>query len=101
MIRRPPRSTQSRSSAASDVYKRQVRRRGEKDRTAYPLGRCGREGGREGFPAATGGARPGSSSRNVTTARYCAEPRHSAETPPVGYAPPPRVKQCPFGACLL
>src|SRR5450756_2086691 len=27
MIRRPPRSTQSRSSAASDVYKRQVVRR--------------------------------------------------------------------------
>eukprot|EP00657_Telonema_sp_P-1_P009392 TRINITY_DN3573_c0_g1_i1.p1 TRINITY_DN3573_c0_g1~~TRINITY_DN3573_c0_g1_i1.p1 ORF type:complete len:105 (+),score=37.58 TRINITY_DN3573_c0_g1_i1:128-442(+) len=27
MIRRPPRSTQSRSSAASDVYKRQVRGR--------------------------------------------------------------------------
>ena len=27
MIRRPPRSTQSRSSAASDVYKRQVHRR--------------------------------------------------------------------------
>src|SRR5450756_1116677 len=27
MIRRPPRSTQSRSSAASDVYKRQRRRR--------------------------------------------------------------------------
>src|SRR5450756_3175036 len=27
MIRRPPRSTQSRSSAASDVYKRQARRR--------------------------------------------------------------------------
>ena len=26
MIRRPPRSTQSRSSAASDVYKRQVRK---------------------------------------------------------------------------
>ena len=25
MLRRPPRSTQSRSSAASDVYKRQVR----------------------------------------------------------------------------
>src|SRR5450756_1218750 len=28
MIRRPPRSTQSRSSAASDVYKRQQRRKG-------------------------------------------------------------------------
>src|SRR5680860_1469637 len=28
MIRRPPRSTQSRSSAASDVYKRQVERQG-------------------------------------------------------------------------
>src|SRR5450756_2370127 len=27
MIRRPPRSTQSRSSAASDVYKRQVQHR--------------------------------------------------------------------------
>src|SRR5450756_563842 len=27
MIRRPPRSTQSRSSAASDVYKRQIRQR--------------------------------------------------------------------------
>src|SRR5450756_3145497 len=27
MIRRPPRSTQSRSSAASDVYKRQIKRR--------------------------------------------------------------------------
>src|SRR5450756_2996545 len=26
MIRRPPRSTQSRSSAASDVYKRQIQR---------------------------------------------------------------------------
>src|SRR5450756_2900596 len=29
MIRRPPRSTQSRSSAASDVYKRQVNDNGE------------------------------------------------------------------------
>ena len=28
MIRRPPRSTQSRSSAASDVYKRQIPNRG-------------------------------------------------------------------------
>ena len=28
MIRRPPRSTQSRSSAASDVYKRQIEKRG-------------------------------------------------------------------------
>ena len=31
MIRRPPRSTQSRSSAASDVYKRQVDRISEED----------------------------------------------------------------------
>ena len=30
MIRRPPRSTQSRSSAASDVYKRQIQRRHQK-----------------------------------------------------------------------
>src|SRR5450756_3172641 len=29
MIRRPPRSTQSRSSAASDVYKRQLKRHGK------------------------------------------------------------------------
>src|SRR5680860_252379 len=32
MIRRPPRSTQSRSSAASDVYKRQGRQRRTSDR---------------------------------------------------------------------
>jgi len=31
------------------------------------------------------------------TARCCAGPRHSAETPPVGYASPSRVKRCPFG----
>ena len=31
MIRRPPRSTQSRSSAASDVYKRQVRRAADEE----------------------------------------------------------------------
>src|SRR5450756_493663 len=31
MIRRPPRSTQSRSSAASDVYKRQGEHRGDGD----------------------------------------------------------------------
>ena len=29
MIRRPPRSTQSRSSAASDVYKRQIKKQRE------------------------------------------------------------------------
>src|SRR5450756_426092 len=29
MIRRPPRSTQSRSSAASDVYKRQIVKKGD------------------------------------------------------------------------
>src|SRR5450756_589280 len=33
MIRRPPRSTQSRSSAASDVYKRQVERHPHLDAT--------------------------------------------------------------------
>src|SRR5450756_1336391 len=32
MIRRPPRATQSRSSAASDVYKRQVHARAGPDR---------------------------------------------------------------------
>ena len=32
MIRRPPRSTQSRSSAASDVYKRQLQLRGFQQR---------------------------------------------------------------------
>src|SRR5428012_24241 len=37
MIRRPPRSTQSRSSAASDVYKRQRR-----DRAGSPSSRRGR-----------------------------------------------------------
>src|SRR5680860_1896657 len=37
MIRRPPRSTQSRSSAASDVYKRQVRFHDVGDRTAVEV----------------------------------------------------------------
>src|SRR5450756_3130454 len=36
MIRRPPRSTQSRSSAASDVYKRQVQREGDTE-TVRPV----------------------------------------------------------------
>ena len=36
MIRRPPRSTQSRSSAASDVYKRQTK-------TLYEWINCGQE----------------------------------------------------------
>src|SRR5680860_288652 len=36
MIRRPPRSTQSRSSAASDVYKRQLHDRVERDRFPRP-----------------------------------------------------------------
>src|SRR5450756_3232351 len=43
MIRRPPRSTQSRSSAASDVYKRQLheeRAAALKDRASRPFGRA-------------------------------------------------------------
>eukprot|EP00657_Telonema_sp_P-1_P002090 TRINITY_DN14_c0_g1_i4.p1 TRINITY_DN14_c0_g1~~TRINITY_DN14_c0_g1_i4.p1 ORF type:complete len:119 (-),score=46.20 TRINITY_DN14_c0_g1_i4:81-437(-) len=40
MIRRPPRSTQSRSSAASDVYKRQVSTQSTGPLTAQD--RCGR-----------------------------------------------------------
>src|SRR5450756_3235866 len=42
MIRRPPRSTQSRSSAASDVYKRQgeiIERRSKKGKTFYGCNR--------------------------------------------------------------
>ena len=35
MIRRPPRSTQSRSSAASDVYKRQMHARAVLDATGH------------------------------------------------------------------
>src|SRR5450756_3016857 len=68
MIRRPPRSTQSRSSAASDVYKRQGERRvahadvavdsgrrqhGLDARVAVVRGRLGRRGGR-GLAAAGG-----------------------------------------------
>src|SRR5680860_1903816 len=46
MIRRPPRSTQSRSSAASDVYKRQpiwfIRCDQYNDPTAHPVRPAGR-----------------------------------------------------------
>ena len=38
MIRRPPRSTQSRSSAASDVYKRQISADAFDGRGNYSLG---------------------------------------------------------------
>src|SRR5450756_146146 len=38
MIRRPPRSTQSRSSAASDVYKRQVQVHGGYQQYVYSMG---------------------------------------------------------------
>src|SRR5428012_21319 len=46
MRRRPPRSTQSRSSAASDVYKRQVRRlaRRQIDQGIHFLVPCGTTG---------------------------------------------------------
>ena len=37
MIRRPPRSTLDRSSAASDVYKRQINVRHHLDKVALPL----------------------------------------------------------------
>src|SRR5450756_1717985 len=48
MIRRPPRSTQSRSSAASDVYKRQVEDVAEHERGALAALRPGQH--REGAP---------------------------------------------------
>src|SRR5664280_590468 len=65
---------------------------GEARRTARPTRWAGAVGraGEKASPPRRGEARLGSSSRNVTTARYCAGPRHSAETPPVGYASPPR-----------
>ncbi|WP_460379389.1 hypothetical protein, partial [Staphylococcus aureus] len=42
MIRRPPRSTRVRSSAASDVYKRQIQYGGSviKQKTAYEICAC-------------------------------------------------------------
>eukprot|EP00830_Metopus_es_P009719 TRINITY_DN1936_c0_g1_i2.p2 TRINITY_DN1936_c0_g1~~TRINITY_DN1936_c0_g1_i2.p2 ORF type:complete len:103 (-),score=28.74 TRINITY_DN1936_c0_g1_i2:11-319(-) len=38
MIRRPPRSTLDRSSAASDVYKRQVKKSLKKKEDKFPVG---------------------------------------------------------------
>src|SRR5450756_2401356 len=69
MIRRPPRSTQSRSSAASDVYKRQI----------YDLG--------ERF--GTVGVRAGEYNLEITTYRreeYTPGSRHPKVTPVVGIA---------------
>src|SRR5665811_2591373 len=48
MIRRPPRSTRVRSSAASDVYKRQVDDLGLVDREAVVVGRGQAGGGTDG-----------------------------------------------------
>src|SRR5450756_1086572 len=58
MIRRPPRSTQSRSSAASDVYKRQVLR---SEWEAAPQAVVATIGGRLGFPLFVKPANLGSS----------------------------------------
>src|SRR5680860_1674089 len=44
MIRRPPRSTQSRSSAASDVYKRQLDQPLDVQRLGHPASVGGRSG---------------------------------------------------------
>src|SRR5450756_3238744 len=49
MIRRPPRSTQSRSSAASDVYKRQVVWELEAGQTVAPQQGLPEEIGADGF----------------------------------------------------
>ena len=53
MIRRPPRSTLDRSSAASDVYKRQFLYRGPARTGGYP----GFESGRAEYAGAPGGLR--------------------------------------------
>ena len=53
MIRRPPRSTQSRSSAASDVYKRQGR-----DRADHPGERSGEARAPSGGAGSGDRARP-------------------------------------------
>jgi hypothetical protein len=50
--------------------------------TAYLLGGAVGEAAVKRLPAATGEARWGASSRNATTARYCAGPRHSAAPAP-------------------
>ena len=50
MIRRPPRSTLDRSSAASDVYKRQVERREAADRGAI-IAEMVASGGQRDFTA--------------------------------------------------
>src|SRR5450756_1658280 len=65
MIRRPPRSTQSRSSAASDVYKRQ--------RT--PAVRHDRQGGRDvGDRGASTGATPRGDRRRADLRRHRPDP---------------------------
>src|SRR5450756_2834179 len=60
MIPRPPRSTQSRSSAASDVYKRQYLLRGLAVAGWAPsfaeCARCGAPGPHQAFAVALGGA---------------------------------------------
>src|SRR5680860_1721685 len=76
MIRRPPRSTQSRSSAASDVYKRQAHRqglRGLRRHLRVPAG-----------PRPAGPVGPGLHSR----ARPCTDARAGAGGLPAGASGP-------------
>src|SRR5680860_1190765 len=78
MIRRPPRSTQSRSSAASDVYKRQGW-----TATATPV----RSGG------STRGATESSASRCGAPASTAATPRVCASSPAAASWPAPTRSQ--------
>src|SRR5450756_3196190 len=59
MIRRPPSSTQSRASAASDVYKRQARRQRGEPETDRAHGRQDDRQQRQGGQDGRGGGAPG------------------------------------------
>src|SRR5450756_529659 len=74
MIRRPPRSTQSRSSAASDVYKRQD--------TGAPSPQAG----------------PASASTPETAGPKASTPASAAASAPTSAAPKPAAAAAPAGA---
>src|SRR5450756_1124774 len=96
MIRRPPRSTQSRSSAASDVYKRQGRRAPRlRPREPGPCGPPRRQAARRRRSSAPR-PRPSTRAARRKARRWLWRPPRSALRPPAGQRAgtlDPRVQQ--------
>src|SRR5680860_25091 len=103
MIRRPPRSTQSRSSAASDVYKRQAQPRRRRSRQSQ-VDRLGRHHGRplrRAHHCSTADARPRRHGRPAPRRDHHRHPQPaSSRGAPYGTGRPGQFRTVPEGTTM-